>query len=126
MSIVTLLVGLMCFGMALTVANAHTKTGILPPAMTGDPRLERAFRAHYNTLEWILIFLPAMWLFAIYWSPVWAAGAWAGVDRRPHRIYFVGYLSDPEKRFPGFSHSVRRGDCAGAGWAGPHYLSHGG
>ena len=100
-SIVTLLVGLMCFGMALIVAQAHTKTGIRPPAMTGHPHLEQAFRAHANTLEWIPIVLPAMWLFAIYWSAVWAA--WLGLAWIAGRIvYFAGYLSDPEKRYPGF------------------------
>jgi uncharacterized membrane protein YecN with MAPEG domain len=100
-SIVTLLVGLMCFGMALIVAHRHTKTGILPPTMTGHPSLERAFRAHANTLEWIPIFLPALWLFAIYWSAVWAAGL--GLLWIVGRIvYLVGYLSAPEKRLPGF------------------------
>ena len=30
-------------------------------------------RAHYNTLEWLPIFLPSMWLFAIYWNELVAA-----------------------------------------------------
>ncbi|WP_424630169.1 MAPEG family protein [Bradyrhizobium sp. SYSU BS000235] len=100
-SLVTLLVGLMCFSMALTVARTHHKTGILAPTMTGHPRLECAFRAHANTVEWMPIFLPAMWLFAIYWSAVWAG--WLGLAWIAGRIvYFVGYLSAPEKRLPGF------------------------
>lgn len=100
-AIVTLLCGLLLFGMALTVARTHVKTGILAPAMTGHPLLERAVRAHYNTIEWLLIFLPSMWLFAIYWSPMWAAGLgllWL-IGRV---IYFVGYLFAPTKRYPGF------------------------
>ncbi|TPL01439.1 MAPEG family protein [Mesorhizobium sp. B2-4-14] len=98
---VTLICGLMIFGMALTVARTHSTTGILAPAMTGDPRLERAIRAHCNTIEWLPIFLPAMWLFAIYWSPAWAAGL--GLVWLIGRIaYFVGYLSAPLKRYPGF------------------------
>jgi glutathione S-transferase len=69
--------------------------------MTGDPRLERAFRAHLNTIEWTPLFLPSMWLFAIYWNPSWAAalGALWLIGRI---AYFVGYISDPNKRFPGF------------------------
>ena len=100
-AIVTLLCGLAVFAMSFTVALTHKKTGILAPAMTGDPRLERAVRAHSNTLEWIPVFLPSMWLFAIYWSAGWAA--LLGVVWLAGRIaYFVGYLSAPLKRYPGF------------------------
>jgi len=100
-AIVTLVAGLVCFGMAITVAHAHAKTGILAPAMTGDAHLERCNRAHANTLEWMLIFLPAMWLFAVYWNSTWASilGAVWIVGRI---LYFVGYVAAPQKRFPGF------------------------
>ncbi|MBS0528610.1 MAG: MAPEG family protein, partial [Proteobacteria bacterium] len=63
--------------------------------------LERAFRAHLNTVEWTPVFLPSMWLFAIYWSVPWAAGLGA-LWLIGRIIYFVGYLSGPAKRFPGF------------------------
>ncbi|TAN15983.1 MAG: MAPEG family protein [Rhizobiaceae bacterium] len=100
-AIVTLLTSLTIFGMALAVARTHKKTGILAPAMTGDPILERAIRAHSNTLEWLPVFLPSMWLFAIYWSPAWAA--LLGLLWLVGRIaYFMGYLSEPLKRYPGF------------------------
>ena len=100
-AVVTLLCSLMIFGMALTVARTHKRTGILAPAMTGHPSLERAIRAHSNTLEWLPVFLPSMWLFAIYWSPAWAAalGALWLVGRI---AYFVGYRAAPLKRYPGF------------------------
>ena len=100
-AIVTLITGLVCFGMAITVARAHAKTGILAPAMTGDAYLERCIRAHTNTLEWTPIFLPAMWLFAVYWSPLWASIL--GVIWIIGRIlYFLGYAAAPQKRRPGF------------------------
>jgi glutathione S-transferase len=100
-AIVTLIHGLVVFAMALTVSRIHAKTGILAPAMTGDPRLERAFRAHLNTIEWTPVFLPSMWLFAIYWNASWAAalGALWLIGRM---AYFIGYIFDPNKRFPGF------------------------
>jgi glutathione S-transferase len=101
-ALVTLASALVYFGMALKVARAHSATGIRPPAMTGDPLLERTMRAHVNTLEWMPIFLPAMWLFAIYWSATWAAVL--GVVWIVGRIvYFFGYVAAPEKRFPGFA-----------------------
>jgi len=100
-AIVTLLCSLVIFGMSFTVAMTHQKTGILAPAMTGDPLLERAIRAHSNTLEWLPVFLPSMWLFAIYWSSAWAAslGALWLVGRI---VYFLGYLAAPMRRYPGF------------------------
>jgi glutathione S-transferase len=100
-AIATLVAGLVYFGMALTVARAHSKTGFLAPLMTGDAYLERCIRAHINTLEWMPVFLPAMWLFAVYWSPMWAStlGAMWIVGRI---LYFLGYVVAPQKRFPGF------------------------
>ena len=100
-AIVTLLTSLAYFGMALQVARTHHRTGILAPAMTGDPALERTIRAHANMLEWMPIFLPSMWLFAIYWSATVAAllGLVWIIGRV---IYFVGYVSEPNRRFPGF------------------------
>lgn len=100
-ALVTLLIALVYFGMALKVAKTHARTGILAPTMTGDPVLERTCRAHTNTLEWMPIALPSMWLFAIYWSPTVAAllGLLWIVGRV---IYFIGYVSEAKKRFPGF------------------------
>ncbi len=42
-----------------------------------------------------------MWLFAIYWNPFWA-GALGILWLIGRVVYFIGYLSDPNKRFPGF------------------------
>jgi uncharacterized membrane protein YecN with MAPEG domain len=100
-AIITLLTGLVCFGMALTVARAHAKTGILAPVMTGDAYLERCIRAHTNTLEWLAIFLPALWLFAAYWNPLWAS-VLGSVWIIGRIVYFLGYIAAPKKRFPGF------------------------
>ena len=100
-AIVTLLVGVLLFAMALTVARTHASTGILAPTMSGDPRLERAVRGHMNTVDWTLVFLPAMWLFSIYWDVTWAAIL--GLLWVLARIaYFVGYLAAPQRRYPGF------------------------
>jgi glutathione S-transferase len=100
-AIVTLLALIMYFWMSLQVPAARKKCGIAAPAMTGDPVLERTIRAHYNTLEWLPLFLVPLWLFAIYWSDLIAAIA--GVVWIVGRVvYQIGYVSDPAKRAPGF------------------------
>ncbi|RUZ74782.1 MAPEG family protein [Mesorhizobium sp. M7A.F.Ca.US.006.01.1.1] len=100
-AIVTLPCSLMIFGMALTVARTHKRTGVLAPTMTGDPLLERTIRANSNSIEWLPDFLPSMCLFAVYWSAPWAAAL--GLLWIMGRIAsFIGYLSAPLKRYPGF------------------------
>lgn len=101
-ALVTLLFGFGLFGMSLVVSRYRVTQGIVAPATSGDPRFERAFRAHANTLEWSPIFLPAMWIFAAYCSATWAAalGAVWVVGRV---AYFIGYVANPEKRLAGMS-----------------------
>ena len=100
-AIVSLLALVMYFWMSLQVPVARKKCGISAPAMTGDPVLERTIRAHYNTLEWLPLFLVPLWLFAIYWNDLIAAIA--GLVWIAGRIiYQIGYVSDPAKRAPGF------------------------
>lgn len=100
-AIVTLLALLTCAWMSLQVAVARKRSGVQAPAMTGDPVLERTIRAHANTLEWLPLFLPSLWLFALYWSDLIAAvlGLLWIVGRV---IYQLGYVRDPAKRELGF------------------------
>ena len=100
-AIVTVLAILTYFWMGLQVAGARQKSGISAPAMTGEPVLERTIRAHYNTLEWMPIFLPALWLFALYGNELIAAAL--GVVWIVGRIlYQRGYAVDASKRSTGF------------------------
>ena len=100
-ALVTLLALLVYFWMSLQVARARGKSGIQAPAMTGDPVLERAIRVHYNTLEWLPIFLVSLWLFAIFWNELTAAalGIFWIIGRV---VYSIGYMADPAKRSTGF------------------------
>lgn len=100
-AIVTLLALLTYFWMGLMVGVARGKSGIEAPATTGHPALERAFRAHYNTLEWLPIFLGSMWLFAIYWNDLVAA-ALGLVWILGRVLYQTGYVKDPKNRSTGF------------------------
>jgi uncharacterized membrane protein YecN with MAPEG domain len=82
------------------VGRARVRYNVLAPATTGDPAFERAYRVQQNTLENLIIFVPAIWLFATYASPMWAAvlGVVFIIGRA---IYAVGYLKAAEKRGPG-------------------------
>ena len=100
-ALVTLLALLAYFWMSVDVGRARGKSGIKAPAMTGDPLLERAVRVQSNTLEWLPIFLPSLWLFAIYWNELVAAGL--GIVWIAGRLlYSAGYMADPAKRSTGF------------------------
>ena len=100
-TIVTLVALLVYVWMVLRVAGARRSTGISAPTMTGDPVLERHIRVQANTLEWLPLFLPSLWLFAVYWSDLVAAVL--GVIWIVGRIvYAIGYVADPGKRETGF------------------------
>lgn len=101
-ALVTLAALLLYLALGINVGRVRHKTGIDAPAVTGDPTLERAFRAHYNTLEWLPLFLGGLWLFALYWNDRVAAGL--GVVWILGRILYArGYIADPAKRGPGFA-----------------------
>ena len=91
------------FGML--VGRARGKHGVNAPATAGHPVFERYFRVHYNTLEQLVVFVPAMWLYGTYVSPSWAAGL--GLVYIAGRLaYLLGYVADPRKREIGFGLSA--------------------
>jgi len=100
-AIVTLVSLLVYVWMILRIGGARRRSGIDAPAMTGDPELERHIRVQANTVEWLVIYLPSLWLFAIYWNDLFAAAA--GVVWIIGRIlYALGYAADAKKRELGF------------------------
>jgi glutathione S-transferase len=100
-ALVTLLAVFLYFWFGFQVGQARAKFGIKAPATTGNPDFERVFRIQMNTLEWMPIFLPAMWLAAIHVSDI--AAALVGVVWIAGRVaYMRGYSEAAEKREPGF------------------------
>src|SRR4051812_39476748 len=101
-AIVTCLAVLFYFFTSTRVSRARAAYGIKVPAIAGHPDFERVYRVQMNTLEWMPIFLPALWLFAIYISdPIAAAlGAVWIVGRI---LYLTGYSQAVEKRSMGFA-----------------------
>jgi glutathione S-transferase len=83
--------------MGALVGRARAKYGIHAPAMTGNPEFERTNRVHVNTLENLIIFIPAVWIFATYVSMRWAA-ILGFVFVAARAVYAVGYLKAAEKR----------------------------
>ena len=86
-ALVTCLSIALYFFTSIRVAKARAAFGIRAPAISGDPAFERVFRVQMNTLEWMPIFLPSLWLFAVYVSDPIAALHWPRLDRRPHSLY---------------------------------------
>lgn len=85
----------------LRVGSARTKYGIPAPAITGHPDFERVFRVQMNTLEWLPIFLPSLWMFAAYWDS--RIAALLGVAWIIGRVmYALGYTKAADQRSMGF------------------------
>ena len=72
-ALVTVGVIALLFAVSWNVGKARGKYGIQAPATSGHPAFDRAFRVQMNTLESVVAFLPALWLFAAYVSAVWSA-----------------------------------------------------
>jgi glutathione S-transferase len=101
-ALVTCLAILMYALFSFQVGKARVTYGVKAPAISGHPDFERLFRVHMNTLEWVPIFLPALWLFAIYLSDAIAAAL--GVVWIVGRIlYMTGYAKAANKRGLGFA-----------------------
>jgi glutathione S-transferase len=98
---VTLLAVLISLAFAIGVARTRSATGIDAPAMGGAPALDRALRIQGNTVEQFVIFVPSLWLAALYfqgWAPpilglIWCLG----------RIIYSFIYGSAKQRFPGFA-----------------------
>lgn len=100
-ALVTCLAILFYLFTAVEVTRARLAYGIQAPAISGHPDFERVFRVQMNTLEWMPIFLPSLWLFAIHVSDMGAAAL--GLVWIVGRIlYMIGYTRAAGKRGPGF------------------------
>ena len=104
--IVTLLAILVSIAMAIRVARARTATGVRAPAMSGSPEVECALRVQGNTVEQMTIFLPALWLAALYfqgWFPPAIGAIWC----LGRLVYMFTYTAgNPGSRAPGFVMSM--------------------
>ena len=100
-ALVSALALLMYVAVFVTAGRARSRHNVKAPAVTGAPEFERAFRVQQNTLEQLVWFFPALWLFALFASPLWA-GIIGLVWIAGRAYYAVSYYRDPETRGPGF------------------------
>jgi glutathione S-transferase len=82
------------------VARARGKYAVAAPAVSGHPMFERYFRVHQNSLEQLIVFVPAVWLFGAYLSALWAA-VLGVIFLAARALYAASYIGAPERRGPG-------------------------
>lgn len=87
------------------VARARGRYGVKAPATTGHPMFERYYRVQMNTLELLILLLPALWLAAQYWRPEWSAAAGA-VYLVGRMVYLRAYVKEPSRRALGYGLSM--------------------
>ena len=106
--IVTILALMQYMFFGIQVGGARQKSGVKAPATSGDPQFERVNRVHQNTLEQLMVLVPALWMYAHYVNPLWGAGM--GVVYLIGRlIYSSAYTKDPSSRTLGFTLSFMPG-----------------
>jgi len=83
------------------VARARARHGVVAPAVTGHEIFERCFRVQMNTLEQMILLLPALWLCA-FWVGDLYAGLGGLIWSLGRVLYGLGYVQEPRKRATGF------------------------
>jgi uncharacterized membrane protein YecN with MAPEG domain len=84
----------------MRVGMARGKYKVNAPACEGDENFERLFRVQQNTMEQLVVLIPAAYAFAYYLSSTWVllVGAVYLIGRF---LYSFEYLKDPKTRAPG-------------------------
>ena len=100
-NLVTLCALLEYFAFGWLVGSARAKYGVKAPAISGHEVFDRYFRVQQNTLELLVVFVPALYIAAQYWNPVWVAAIGA-VFIIGRLVYLRGYVSSPSARHTGF------------------------
>ncbi len=104
-NVIVALALLQFFAFATAVGMAREKYKVAAPATTGNEVFERYFRVQMNTLELLIMFVPAIWMFGFYVSAYAAAGLGA-IYVIGRCIYFFSYVKDPKKRSLGYGLSA--------------------
>jgi glutathione S-transferase len=84
------------------VGAARGRLGVAAPAVTGHPEFERIYRVQANTLEGLIVYLPSLWLFAIYTGGDWIASALGVIWIVGRVLYTTAYSKEAASRSMGF------------------------
>ena len=104
-AIVTLLALMQFMLFSIQVGAMRVKHGVKAPATSGHSEFERMFRIQQNTMEQLVVFVPALWIYARLVNPLWGAGI--GLLFVIGRfVYRAAYLKDPASRSNGFTIGV--------------------
>ena len=79
---------------------ARGRFNVPAPSHDGPEEYVRYVRAHHNTLEHLVLFIPGLWLFAFAFDPIYAAaiGIFWPIGRL---MYALGYYEASDKRMLG-------------------------
>jgi glutathione S-transferase len=82
------------------VGLSRGKYQVNAPACKGDESWERLFRVQQNTMEQLIVLVPASFTFAYYLSPTWVLLP-GGLFIIGRFLYSTEYVKDPKTRGPG-------------------------
>ena len=84
------------------VGITRGKYNVNAPACAGDEAWNRLFRVQQNTMEQLIVFVPATYAFAYYLSELWVLipGLAFLIGRF---LYSIEYVKDPKSRTPGMA-----------------------
>ncbi len=92
---------------SMLVGKARGQYGVHAPATSGHPMFERHLRVQMNTLEQLVVFVPALFMFSWAfenqgWPGHKIAAAMGVVWIIGRALYARAYVKEPKSRGPGF------------------------
>ncbi|HEY1726301.1 MAG TPA: MAPEG family protein [Steroidobacteraceae bacterium] len=103
--LVTLLALLQFVYFATLVGRSRERLGIRAPAVSGHETFERYYRVQMNTLELLVVLLPALWIAATVVEGYWA-GLLGAIYLVGRFVYLRAYVAEPSRRSLGFALSM--------------------
>ena len=101
-TIVVMLALIQYFWFSIQVGRARGRFEVQVPSISGNDGFERFFRAHQNTAERLVVFLPAIFACGYFVNSPFAA-AIGLVFIAGRGLYFRGYTDPDKSRTAGFA-----------------------